>query len=199
MKTINENGIRFLLKMPLILLILLGLSCSNEGITDLNELGERANQPTRPISGEFYNFPDPDQDPATLLACSPTEFGVALNRNIIGGKMTHLGKLRQGNSDGSGTFGNPISCSVNEAFTEISSVYEVNYVAANGDEVFTVEDVTIIFNLDDPTFSTGIFEGTVEIVGGTGRFEGASGNMVFVGATFGPEGSTWRLEGEISY
>jgi hypothetical protein len=198
MKIFNKNGIRSLVKLPLFFIVLLGLSCSNEDMSNMDGLEQQANR-VRPISGEFFNFADPNQDPATLLECTPFGNDAVLPRNIIGGKMTHLGKLKTGSTDGSGTFGNPISCSINEAFTEIYSVYEVNYVAANGDEVLTVEDVTIIFNLDDPTFSTGTYEGTVEIVGGTGRFEGASGNMVFVGATFGPEGSNWQLVGEITY
>lgn len=206
MKTTNQNVLKSTLKLTLLVGILFTFSCSTETVeqlessTDSEFFMKNSNPKARPISATLSNIPDPNQDPATLVSCAPEGSGAFLTRNIISGNMTHLGKLRPGNADGTGTFGNPVSCSFNESFTEIASVYEVNYVAANGDEVRTVENVTIIFNLDDdPTYATGTFEGTIEIVGGSGRFDGATGQMEFVNATFGPEGSNWEIFGEIIY
>ena len=57
-------------------------------------------------------------------------------------------------------------------------------------------------------YTTGTFTNTLDsegnplpiiIVEGTGRFEDATGELFFMNASFGPEGSTWELIGEITY
>jgi hypothetical protein len=203
-------------KLALAATILFAFSCDTESMNDtsnqnLDAVRLKGKKHAVPISARLQNFADPNQSIGDLQACFDGDgndlsgIGFALTRNVISGHMTHLGKLRPGISseDGvpiSGSFGNPTSCLVNVDFDRATTVYHVNYVAANGDELHTVEDVLLIFNLVDyPDYSVGSFEGTIEIVGGTGRFKNASGNMVFVDAIFGPEGSSWELEGEITY
>ncbi len=216
MGTTIKSSIQTLFRLAMVATILFAFSCDKESMNDASKLNMDAvslkgKKHAVPISARLYNFADPNQPIEDLQACFDGDgndlsgIGFALTRNIINGNMTHLGKLRPGISseDGvpiSGSFGNPTSCLINVDFDKATTVYHVNYVAANGDELHTMEDVLLIFDLANyPDYSVGSFEGTIEIVGGTGRFENAEGNMVFVGATFGPEGSTWGLEGEIIY
>ncbi|GGD50589.1 hypothetical protein GCM10011361_16560 [Muriicola marianensis] len=202
------------------------MSCSQETGTDgLIDGGEdlkattakssNAKKVAKSIYGRLSNFADPNQPEEDLLICNPEIYGFPLTRNIISGRMTHLGKLQMGVSDPdtgeriSGCFGVPVSCEINtETFRQLITVYEVTYVAANGDEFRTIEQVTINFPNDVEggiDYTTGTFGGTegfehaIEIVGGTGRFNGANGYMDFMNAQFGPDGSTWELVGEIVY
>ncbi|MGB5316052.1 MAG: hypothetical protein WBN56_08615 [Robiginitalea sp.] len=92
------------------------------------------------------------------------------------------------------------------------TTFEVTYVAANGDKFVTEEYVSINFPNDTETgeidYATGTFTNTldsngspipIQIVSGTGRFENATGELFFMNASFGPEGSFWELVGEITY
>ncbi|MCJ7468197.1 MAG: hypothetical protein MUO53_16075 [Maribacter sp.] len=203
-------------KLLLVAAMMIPFSCSKESATDpipdnLTATQAKGKKHAVPISARLSNVADPNQPIGDFQACFDQDgndlsgAGFALSRNILSGTMTHLGKLQPGVSNEagvpiSGSFGNPISCLVNVSFDEATTVYEVNYVGANGDEIHTVENVTLIFNLAEyPDYSVGTFEGTIEIVGGTGRFANATGHMVELDATFGPGGSSWRLEGEITY
>ncbi len=113
----------------------------------------------------------------------------------------------------SGSFGVPQNCKINlGTFRELTTVYQVTYIAANGDKFVTEEYVSIFFpnsNEDgSPDYATGTFTNTldgdgnpipIQIVSGTGRFENATGELFFMNASFGPEGSFWELVGEITY
>ncbi len=198
MKTINYYLLKALYGVSILAMFLLAYSCSQETTMDGTEnleaysaKSQKGAKATRAIRGKINNDADPSVDP---VPCDDSSgLGIALSTNFIYGNMTHLGKIQPG------SFGRPIECETNLAEGKIISVYEVNYIGAHGDEIRTREYTTIIFNPEDPTFNTGTFEGTIDIIGGTGRFEGATGNMVFVDASFIGSKSTWEVVGEITY
>ncbi len=211
MKTKNRPSLKAMLKLALLALIVMAVSCSQETVQDpaqngaenlngINAKSSNAAKATRAIRAKLNNAPavpalptftgncfildDPDTEEVN------EEFIVELTTNDIFGNMTHLGKIQPG------SFGMPVECNFN-ADGSLQTVYEVNYIGAHGDEIHTVENVTIICgNLE---CSEGTFEGTIEIVGGTGRFEDADGYMEFVDATFVGPISTWELVGRITY
>ncbi len=227
MKTPIPFKLRSVLTWTSLFALILFVSCTQENVSNelenLNSSAAKASKGkkvAKHISGRLSNFPDPNQLPEDLLICFPEEFQFPLTRNVLNGHMKHLGKLQSGVSDPdtgeviSGSFGNPISCDINlDTFAELTTVYEVTYVAANGDYFYTTEQVTLSFpntfvDEDGNTqidYGTGFFGGTpgfehaITIEGGTGRFEGASGYMDFMNAQFGPDGTTWELVGEIVY
>ncbi|MBD0851169.1 hypothetical protein [Maribacter arenosus] len=198
MKTINHYLSKVLLGTSMLAMLLFAYSCSQETSLDPTESLEahsakssKAKKATRAIRGKINNDADPSVAP---VPCDdPSGLEIGLSTNFIYGNMTHLGKIQPG------SFGRPIVCETFLAEGKIVSVYEVNYIGAHGDEIRTRENTIIIFNPEDPTFNTGTFEGTIEIIGGTGRFEGATGNMVFVDASFIGSKSTWEVVGEITY
>lgn len=209
-----------IIKLAFLAVLLLGFSCSKETITDatldgIENLNAQAakGKKARPIKAKLFNFADPNQTEGDLLFCAP---GFPLTRNVIGGNMSHLGKLQEGTEYDetamepvSGSFGVPKVCNPNAALTSLETEFEVYYIAANGDRLVTKEYVTIDFNLVDfPDYSVGTFTNTLDengdpipivIDSGTGRFKHATGELFFVDAVFGPEGSSWELVGEITY
>ncbi len=78
---------------------------------------------------------------------------IALFKTIVSGKMSHLGNLQPGfefneddNEPISGSWFIPVSCyPLNQ--TTINTVYRSVYVAANGDELHAVEEVTYILRV----------------------------------------------------
>ncbi|MGB5662132.1 hypothetical protein, partial [Eudoraea sp.] len=159
MKTINYYLLKALYGVSILAMFLLAYSCSQETVLDpaqngAENLNARAakGKKARPIKATLFNFADPNQLEDEILLCNPEEAGFPLTRNILGGNMSHLGKLQQGISDEvsgeriSGSFGVPISCDINlETFAELTTVFKVYYVAANGDQFETTEQVTINF------------------------------------------------------
>lgn len=223
MKTIKLHCPKRFFGMAVAALLLISYSCSPEGTAsdyndrpELNAVNAKGKK-TRPIKATLFNFADPnEQEP---LICNPQEFLFPLTRNLISGQMSHLGNLQPGVSDEftgevvSGSLGIPTSCEINLAtFRELIAVYEVTYVAANGDKLVTEGSVSILFPNStasgDIDYSTGTFTNTLDsdgnpmperIISGTGRFEKAEGDFFFMNASFGPEGSFWELVGEITY
>jgi len=200
MKTINHYLLKVLFGVSILAIFMLAYSCSQETTLDGTEnieaylaKSKKGAKATRAMRGKINN------DATTNPNLPPnTECGFDLTANDIFGNMTHLGKIQPG------SYGQPISCvffdSSNDLYPGqfyLETIYNVNYIGAHGDEIRTRENTTIIF--DDDTFVTGTFEGTIEIIGGTGRFEGATGNMVFVDASFIDSKSTWEVVGEITY
>ena len=124
--------------------------------------------------------------------------------------MTHLGKIQEG------SFGRPqeFTCFLTGDNTA-DVIFYVNYKGAHGDMITTEEAVTITVDFEaDPTGLTGTFDNTrdefgniipIKILEGTGRFEGADGELYFKNATFipAPDGETtlgsWELVGTITY
>jgi len=195
MKTINHYLSKVLLGVSVLAMILFAYSCSQETSLDPTEnleaysaKSDKGAKATRAIRAKLNN------DATTNPSLPPNEdCGFPLNANDIFGNMTHIGKIQPG------SYGIPTSCSFGGPGVLITT-YEVNYIGAHGDQIRTLENTTIICDdPTDPTCPTGSFEGTIEIIGGTGRFEGATGNMVFVDARFVGPKSTWRVVGEIIY
>jgi hypothetical protein len=223
MKTIKSHFLAPSFRAAVAALLLISYSCSPEDSSsdfgdgpELNAVNAKGKK-ARPIKAALFNFADPNEQ--APLVCNPQVFGFPLTRNIISGQMSHLGNLQPGVSDEvtgevlSGSFGRPTSCEINlDTFRELITIYEVNYVAANGDQFVTEEYVSIFFpnstESGEPDYSTGTFTNTLDsdgnpipirIISGTGRFENAEGELFFKDATFGPEGSFWELVGEITY
>lgn len=213
MKTINQHLRNVFFVAALLGILIIANSCSHESSPDTTENLEaisaksnKANKATRAWKGKFSNIADLNEP---LLACIPEEAGVVLTTNIISGNMTHLGKIQPG------SFGRPQegTCFLTSA-SSARVIYNVNYIGANGDMITTEEDVTLVIDFEaDPSGLTGTFENTrdaqgnvipIKILEGTGKFEGATGELLFKDAVFSPapDGtviSTWRLEGEITY
>jgi hypothetical protein len=83
--------------------------------------------------------------------------------------MTHLGKITGINAP------SEIYEVVEGGLKSRSIAGEKDIIyAANGDEVWATNDITIIFTSE----TTAIYTGLITFVGGTGRFEGATGYMV---------------------
>jgi hypothetical protein len=195
MKTINYYLLKALFGVSILAMFLLSYSCSQETSMDGTEnieaysaKSKKGAKTTRAMRGKINN------DATTNPAIPPNEdCGFPLSANDIFGNMTHLGKIQPG------SYGIPTSCSFGGPGILITT-YEVNYIGAHGDEIRTLDNTTIICDdPNDPTCPTGTFEGTIEIIGGTGRFEGATGNMVFVDGSFIGSKSTWEVMGEITY
>lgn len=186
--------------LALLALVLMVISCSTESALDATDnieaysaKSKKGAKATRAMRGKINN------DATTNPNLPPnTECGFDLTANDIFGNMTHLGKIQPG------SYGQPISCEFFDPSNDLypgqfylKTIYNVNYIGAHGDEIRTRENTNIIF--DDDTFVTGTFVGTIEIIGGTGRFDGATGNLVFVDATFIDSKSSWEVVGEITY
>ena len=237
MKTQTQSSLKAMFKLAMLALLMVFFSCSQETVLDSELDGtENLNAETakgkkakkgkkaRPLKATLFNFADPNQQAEDVLLCIPEEAGFPLTRNVIGGNMSHLGKLQQGSKFDeiamepiSGSFGVPISCFINlDTFAQLNTEFNVYYVAANGDQFVLYEKVTIDFpntyvDDEDETqidYTTGTFTNTLGedglpipavIVSGTGRFEGATAEIFIVNGVFGPEGATWELVGTITY
>lgn len=135
---------------------------------------------TRPIFNSLQSDPDPSLPP---LPCG------AGGGAIFYGNMNHLGKV----------YGNVVNktCGLTaDGRLEISSE-DIGY-AANGDQLWTKGTIYVTF----PTSGTiATITGGSTIVGGTGRFEGATGYFIYqnmvVDLTTGHESHT--AYGEITY
>ena len=212
MKTTNKNKLKILFKLALLALFVISVSCTSESAIDpveelnaVNAKSENAAKATRAWWGKFTNAADLS---IPLVSCIP-DVGFNLTTNIISGNMTHLGKIQPG------SFGRPQAgtCFLTGPNTA-DVIYNVNYIGAHGDMITTEEAVTITVDFAaDPTGLTGTFENSrdaagniipIKILSGTGRFEGATGELYFVNATFSPnpDGSPttvgdWELVGEL--
>ena len=177
MRTICKNGMMSILRLALLTTILMAVSCSTESVseyetTDLTATAAKAKKP-RPIKNNYVGVDRADG--------SGSDFS---------GNMSHVGKYTgqtittffEFNADGTGT-----------------QRSEDTIVAANGDEIYTESEVIITFSPDDPTFSTGTYEGGFDIVGGSGRFKGAKGRMDLDNGVFGGGIATHNAEGTIIY
>ena len=213
MKKSIQKCLRHSVRWGSLILLISVVSCIQEdannpmeNLETVNAKSNKAKKSTRAWRGKFSNVADPNQP---LVACVPEEAGVALTTNIISGNMTHMGKIQPG------SFGRPQegTCFLTSE-NSVRVIYYVNYIGAHGDMITTVEDVTLIIDFEaDPFGQVGTFENSrdadgniipIKILEGTGRFEGATGELLFKNAVFspGPGGtviSTWELQGEITY
>lgn len=143
-----------ILRLALLTTVLMAVSCSTESIsdyetTDLTATAAKAKM-SRPIKNTYVGVDRTDG--------SGTDFT---------GNMSHAGKIT------GQTFTLPFE--INDDFT--GGVLKSNdiVVTANGDEIHTYSEAVITFA--PGSFTEGIYEGGFDIVGGTGRFEGATGRM----------------------
>ncbi len=185
--------------MVLAISILLLAACTKESMQENSIQAEELSaknsskqkaRVTRPITNSLESDSDPSLPP---LSCTvPDGFPeVAIGGGVIfSGNMDHLGKV----------WGKSVntSCSViSPTQVEIKSK-DIAY-AANGDELWTEGSIVVTF--PPAGSSIGTITGGSKIVGGTGRFAGATGyfiyeNMVVDFAT-GHESHT--AYGEITY
>ena len=183
MRTICKNGMMSILRLALLTTILMAVSCSTESIsdyetTDLTAATAKAKKP-RPIKNNYVGV-----DRADGLGSD------------FSGNMSHVGKYT------GQTF--TTSFEFNEDFTGGVQTSDDTVVAANGDEIRTKSVTVITFSPEtgpggDQTFSAGTYAGGFDIVGGTGRFEGARGRMDLDNGVFGGGIATHNAEGTITY
>jgi hypothetical protein len=233
MKTKNKSILKTMLKLAMLALIVMAVSCSQETVLDptqngaenlngINAKSSNAAKATRAWRGKFTNAADLT---IPIVGCIP-DVGFNLTTNIISGNMTHLGKIQ------AGSYGRPqeFTCFLTGENTA-DVIFHVNYIGAHGDMITTKEFVTITVDFEaDPRGLAGTFTNTIktqahedlgpldpfpgfmvgdiipiEILEGTGRFEGATGTLYFKNASFigAPDGlttlGTWELVGTITY
>ena len=156
MKTIKQVLGKSVLVAAFIAAFFVTFSCSQESDAyDSNELtgieAKTGEGVTRPVRITLEGIDNADGPGGTIT-----------------GKMTHLGKITGVNAPNE----------IYEVFEgglksrSIAGEKDIIY-AANGDEVWATNDLTIIFTSD----ITAVYTGLITFIGGTGRFEGASGFM----------------------
>ena len=193
MTAISKKSILVLFKALLLVTLFIGVSCTSESISDVDSANKNTNEKVkkeRPMKGNFSNTAT---DLPALMCDTGLGFEVPITTNHLFGNVTHLGKLQDG------SLGEPIMCESESTEPFVLKIkYNTKYVTPNGDELYG-ESVTFV--RPDPTtgFTTGTFTGTVTIVGGTGRFYGATGGWEFVDASFDGPNSVWQIDGSITY
>ncbi|QBA65340.1 hypothetical protein [Muriicola soli] len=214
MKTPFSFRLRYVFAFTSLFAFIFVLSCTQdsviepaENLTSVNAKSSKGKKATRAWKGKFTNVGDFE---IPLVSCFPEEAGFALTTNFISGNMTHLGKIQMG------SYGRPQpgTCSLTGPNTA-DVVFHVNYIGAHGDMITTIEHVSLTVDFEaDPNGLTGSFDNTLDengdripitILSGTGRFEGAEGELYFKNAVFTPNPNgpgtvgSWRLEGKITY
>jgi hypothetical protein len=213
MKTPIPLKLRSVFILTSMFAIIFIVSCTQESESDppenlisVDAKSSKAKPATRAWRGKFTNAGDFS---IPLVSCNP-DVGFNLTTNFISGNMTHLGKIQEG------SYGRPQPGTCNLTSDNTADViYYVNYIGAHGDMITTVEHVTITVDFDaDPNGLTGSFDNTLDeygnripitILSGTGRFEGAEGELYFKDGIFvpAPDGFStlgdWELVGHITY
>lgn len=152
--------------------------------TDMAGNGRTGMFVKNPIKVSFYANPDLTMG---FVECLPTEFGVKVAKKmIIGGTATHFGKVQM-----PGSYLEHTSCNLGPQPFELKAFGNGVIIAANGDmATFTSTTLT---NAMDMTFT-----GTVTMTGGTGKFEGCSGEVIMKGSQdINTLTVTWTAEGYI--
>ena len=184
MNTKRNNGMQTIFRLSVLAtLVLAVVSCSTEaisedGLTDNTSTTVKAKKP-RPIKNKLVGF-------------DRFEDGVLVG-NSFSGNISHGGKFT-----GEGTTTDFYFTSESEAV----QTSEDFMVVANGDKLFTSSEVFITFTPEsilDGTYSSGTYVGGFDIVGGTGRFEGATGRMEMGNGVFDSGVAQHNAEGTITY
>jgi hypothetical protein len=135
-------------------------------------------QVVRPMKGTFYESPS----------------GIA-GTSLVTGHVTHMGNITGtsiADMSGATQTGNVITGVKN---------YKTK-IAANGDKIFSEASVTLVLNLDGngKPDGTGTLYAIAIEVGGTGRFEGCSGELYVTGTFNSITGcKSYTAEGWIKY
>ena len=184
MKTKRKYAKKAFLKLAVSATFILAVvSCSTESVsedesTNLTSTAVKAKKP-RPIKN-------------TYVGMDRFENGVLVG-NSFSGNLSHGGKYT-----GEGTTTGFYFTSASEAI----QTSEDFMMVANGDIIYTATKVFITFSPEailDGTYSSGTYTGGFDIVGGTGRFEGAVGRMDMDNGVFMSGGSTHNAVGTITY
>lgn len=137
-----------------------------------------------PLKVNFYAIPDVTQG---FVECMPAELGVKVAKKMnIGGTATHFGKIQMEKSYSEHTM-----CFMGPEQFQLTALGNGVIVAANGDiGTFVAKYITNVWNMT--------FTGTVTMTGGTGRFEGCSGEVMMTGSQdMTTMKVTWTAEGFI--
>ncbi len=199
------------LGMAFAALLLLSYSCVPDSSSeDVNgdaalKAVEAKGKKARPIKAQLnFDFDFVNTPPGDITLCTGG-LPIPLFQSLISGNVSHLGKLQPGQSfedlTREGSLLIPESCDSTgfpNSVNSIETVYSGVYVAANGDELYTIERVTISFT-SLPDTSVGTFSGIGEVIGGSGRFADAEGTWELIGGTFASGSASWEMEGEITY
>ena len=151
----SKNGLRVIFRLALLATIVMAVSCTKESIAELT--------PETLTTADLKKGKAVERPVAIRLEGIDNQSGIG---GTFTAQMTHLGKV-DGTTEpyniednGDGTF-------------LITSVADDVINAANGDKLFSRSLLT--FTLVSETSFT--YTGTITFVGGTGRFEGATGSM----------------------
>ena len=184
MKTKRKNEMRAILKLAVLATFLLSVvSCSTESINEyestyLTATAAKAKKP-RPIKNTYIGI-DRFEDEVLV--------GISFSGIISHG----------GNYTGEGTTTDFYFTSVSEAVqTSVDFI-----VVANGDKIYTSSKVFIAFSPETVlygTYTAGTYTGGFDIVGGTGRFEGAVGRMDIDNGVFDSGEAMHNAVGTITY
>jgi hypothetical protein len=126
-------------------------------------------------AGDHVPFKGQGSFTGTSETVDPATGNVLITADFAG-KLSHLG-------DTTGT-----ATQITFAPDYVSFTIDITVIAANGDKVFAVLEGNFIDRNGDS-------EGTFSITGGTGRFDGASGEGTFLSFD---GGATAQIDGEIS-
>ncbi len=192
MTAIIKKSILTLFKVSLLVTLFVGVSCTSESVSDFDSTNKNTKEKERkerPMKGNFSNTADLSVEP---LICEPGVLDIPITTNHLFGNVTHIGKLQDG------SLGSPQTCELfDEATFTLRITYNTFYIAPNGDELYGVSETFV--TPAPPTFTSGIFTGSVTIIGGTGRFAEATGGWDFVNASFDGPNSVWQIDGSITY
>lgn len=173
------------LKILLVLVAVILSGFSKDSQADENVLLKKRSDAGVVVPLKFHGGTMPDLSSGRTV-CTPAEYGASIVRSgWMQGEQTHGGKLIPEQS----RWEIP-SCTFNGTET-VSDCYGTITVA-NGDSYF----FTAIMTINPFTRAVSC---NVNIIGGTGRFEGATGQLTLNGSLGSGSVVTWSGEGSISF
>lgn len=136
--------------------------------TDMAANGRTENFVKNPLKVNFYAIPDLTMG---FVECMPVEFGIKVAKKFnVGGTATHFGQIKLAESSTEHTM-----CYLGPQPFQLTALGNGVIVAANGDQGFFTSST--LTNAMDMTFT-----GTVTMTGGTGRFDGCTGEVIITGS-----------------
>jgi len=143
-----------------------------------------------PFDVDFHTTVDTDPSiPPT--PCSGDLPGLANAGYFLHGTATHMGLIKPAQSRGQ-----DVSCNLSFATALLYTTVAGQIAAANGDLVYyTGSDTINVYNLLTSSGTTGAITGKWTIIGGSGRFAGATGSFTISGLV-DFTGPTLRFKGK---